>query len=356
MLLSVPRITFDESGNTGPDLLDEKQPVFVLASHDFSEEEAKTLLRQLGDPDRSELKFTKLIKNEKYDDILSFLGILLKKEDYSSRLRTSLTYKKFMLHCKIVDLLIHPLALMSGLDILSGSEEKEPEKRQQVILSNLYFYCIESSFDEHLKRRFYKNTLRFLRKKDEKSARSFYASVNELIDKSPDGFRTYLLPIMKSRKIWQYEHVLKEMGDESLDPAIPSLIALSMFWAKSFNSPFSIVHDESSSLQKYSYILNESFSDREIPSTYIIGGAEIISPIPASGIEFISSKSDSRIKLSDIIAGSLRYWSYGRWRIREVDMPFWEKLNALNIGKCLTIPLAPSEPKEVFPWMEQKFE
>jgi hypothetical protein len=37
-------IYFDEAGNSGGNLLDKDQPVFTLVSHNYSEEEAKTIL------------------------------------------------------------------------------------------------------------------------------------------------------------------------------------------------------------------------------------------------------------------------------------------------------------------------
>ncbi len=40
-------ISFDESGFTGPDLLNEQQPYFVYASHDLSTQEASEFLKQL---------------------------------------------------------------------------------------------------------------------------------------------------------------------------------------------------------------------------------------------------------------------------------------------------------------------
>lgn len=40
-------ISFDESGFTGPDLLNEQQPYFVYASHDLSKQEASEFLEQL---------------------------------------------------------------------------------------------------------------------------------------------------------------------------------------------------------------------------------------------------------------------------------------------------------------------
>jgi len=51
-----PIVAFDETGNTGDNLLDPDQPVFVLASVQLPDEDT---VRVLGDP-AGEIKFAKL--------------------------------------------------------------------------------------------------------------------------------------------------------------------------------------------------------------------------------------------------------------------------------------------------------
>ncbi len=52
-------IAFDESGNTGSDLLDKEQPVFVLASVKLTAGQAKEL-KSIFKTNSSELKFNRL--------------------------------------------------------------------------------------------------------------------------------------------------------------------------------------------------------------------------------------------------------------------------------------------------------
>ena len=51
-----PTVAFDESGNSGANLLDSEQPVFVLASVHISDDEAANLIDTKSD----EVKFSKL--------------------------------------------------------------------------------------------------------------------------------------------------------------------------------------------------------------------------------------------------------------------------------------------------------
>lgn len=53
-------IYFDESGNTGRQLADLDQPLFILGSCDFSAEECEQLLRPLRSRQAPEIHFKKL--------------------------------------------------------------------------------------------------------------------------------------------------------------------------------------------------------------------------------------------------------------------------------------------------------
>ncbi|WP_170381962.1 DUF3800 domain-containing protein [Ruegeria atlantica] len=65
-------ISFDESGFTGPDLLNEDQPYFVYASHDLSPPEASEFLESLKTDFRlqgGELKATRLKRRRDWDEL-----------------------------------------------------------------------------------------------------------------------------------------------------------------------------------------------------------------------------------------------------------------------------------------------
>lgn len=55
----IAEVAFDESGNTGGNLLDGEQPVFALASVQLSNDEAAALVASLGTK-QGELKFSSL--------------------------------------------------------------------------------------------------------------------------------------------------------------------------------------------------------------------------------------------------------------------------------------------------------
>ena len=55
------RIYFDESGNTGPDLLNKEQPLYILCSTDLDEEKSKELLAKYF-PNKNEVHFNSFKK------------------------------------------------------------------------------------------------------------------------------------------------------------------------------------------------------------------------------------------------------------------------------------------------------
>jgi uncharacterized protein DUF3800 len=70
-------VFLDESGYTGPDLMNRDQPVFVLASTVIGHGEASTILRECFGNAQKELKYTKLSRSRHgRNQILAFLAAL----------------------------------------------------------------------------------------------------------------------------------------------------------------------------------------------------------------------------------------------------------------------------------------
>jgi hypothetical protein len=125
-----PCVVFDESGNTGADLLHPEQPVFVLASADFSVDEAKALLdtvrtRQTGEAKLSRLKKTASGQRR----VLRFFEAVSASRH---RLKACCFHKRYLVVTKIVDLLEENLAYRHGVDLYRDGAN--------VAISNVHFY------------------------------------------------------------------------------------------------------------------------------------------------------------------------------------------------------------------------
>src|SRR5580692_4800308 len=102
-MLEIPQVAFDESGNTGQNLLDPSQSVFVLASIYLSEDQAVEICHR-GDLSRSEVHFKKLKKSR--DGRKRIHQILQSPELRSSTVKVFAIHKSYMVVTKIVDMLV----------------------------------------------------------------------------------------------------------------------------------------------------------------------------------------------------------------------------------------------------------
>src|SRR5581483_684683 len=112
-------IFLDECGYTGSDLLNQEQPVFVLASLNFSEPEAVDLKKKFfGRVQARELKHSALSRRPAQQSmVLSFLRELAPQE---SSYGIYAAHKKHVLVAKLIDLVVEPFMRSNGFDIYDG--------------------------------------------------------------------------------------------------------------------------------------------------------------------------------------------------------------------------------------------
>ena len=121
-------VAFDESGNSGANLLDSEQPVFVLSSVHFTDDEAGNLIETNSD----EMKFSKLKRSSKGKrKIINILNSELLNDDI---VLVSAVHKRFMVITKMVDLLIEPMLYKSGFDLY--------ERGANIAMANMLYFCM----------------------------------------------------------------------------------------------------------------------------------------------------------------------------------------------------------------------
>ena len=114
-VVSTKTIYFDESGNTGPNLLDPQQKFFSIGSTDLTELESHTILqkhfpRHIG----TDIKFKKLFRDEaNHGDLIQFAHTVGQQPE---RFFSYLMDKKFALLCRLIDWLVEPLFHEQGYD------------------------------------------------------------------------------------------------------------------------------------------------------------------------------------------------------------------------------------------------
>lgn len=106
-------IYFDESGNTGDNLLDPGQLYFSLASNNYTKKEAVELLN-LFDTPANEIHFKRIIRYQKHrDTLISFFNHELVNEE---RIKFTYAEKPFALLYRLIDTLIEPFYYKYGVE------------------------------------------------------------------------------------------------------------------------------------------------------------------------------------------------------------------------------------------------
>src|ERR1035437_9135441 len=114
MTAILPRVFFDESGNTGQNLLDSDSPVFSLATCRFSPEKIRECAYIFDGHTAIELKFTTLKRRPVGQErVLRFLqSVAVHRENVA----VYAIHKSFMIVTKYCDIVLEPYARSSGVD------------------------------------------------------------------------------------------------------------------------------------------------------------------------------------------------------------------------------------------------
>jgi hypothetical protein len=108
------RVFFDESGNTGQNLIDDADPIFVLASCSFQVDEEEEVLSHFQQFKGPELKFSRLRKTAAGQKAV--LAFLASAQVTSKTAAAFVIHKPFMVVTKYCDLVLEPSFRKAGLD------------------------------------------------------------------------------------------------------------------------------------------------------------------------------------------------------------------------------------------------
>lgn len=113
-------IFVDEAGHSGSNLLDSEQPVFVLASHDISEDECQQLRsKHFSHVKARSLKFSQLWRRPRSQRaVVEFIADVSVR--FQGRIDPAVIHKPFALICKLVDHVIEPSMHLRGYNLYKG--------------------------------------------------------------------------------------------------------------------------------------------------------------------------------------------------------------------------------------------
>jgi hypothetical protein len=301
----------DESGYTGPDLLNPDQPIFALASLDFTEDECRLLKTNFfGEVKATELKSSQLMRKPRGQRmILKFMKELMKRQD---RTRVAYMHKPFALLCKSIDWIVEPYLRRNGVNLyLRGGN---------LALSNLTF-CMLQEEPEYRTRLF--QALQLLM--TEFSRDTFAQACDVLAEKTGQIPNLNKGPLAETLQHLYFGLVLMHpmdtgfLGKQNLDLCFSLALAMMGSWAKKFGENFSVFHDQSSNMssqrEQWNAIVTPNVDDK------IVGydRRTMQYPIRVNKTLFEPSDKWAGIQLADVLSGVVGRCLKTKYGFSQVD-------------------------------------
>ncbi len=289
-----PVVAFDESGNSGENLLDPEQPVFVLASVHVHDTDAKALLG--GERRGGELKFGKLRRSETgRRRVLEVLNADVLGPDH---VVVSAFHKPFMVITKMVDMLIEPLFHSRGIDLY--------ERGANLGMANMYHVVIPTFVGAAAFDRLRSLFVEMVRQPTLVAIDAFYDFVDLLFsNRKHRRLRLDLGMLLTTRAVVEVQW--REWDGADLDPAVPAFVEHGSVWTTRLQAAYDVIHDESKPILHQRAILEAMMSVTDETVTIGYDRRKMAFPIKATGIRFVVSDDFPQIQLADLVASACAY-------------------------------------------------
>ena len=320
---TIATIYLDESGNTGSNLLDQDQPVFSLASCSFTEKEAQLLSDLVGSQSEHEIHFKRLKRRKPgQDGIIRLMKHALISPD---NIKVNIFHKRFMITSKIVDTLIEHMLHMRGEDLYING--------QNIALSNMLFYCLESFCDEAKVTEMYRKFVLMIKERTPETISVFYSSVTEVKESSSqESFKSSIDQILETKGY--IDGALAHIDKTTLDPSIPALFAQCVQWAQSFPRGFHLIHDDSHTVEQQKLLFAQFMDWTQETIEYGYDRRKFGLPLKGKSLNFESSHDHLQLQIADIITSSFTHWATGILR-GETEEYLFVELNKLNLDRFI---------------------
>lgn len=327
-------IFFDESGNTGSDLLNKDQPLFSLASTCLEDVTAQQLVDPLKRQGQKEAKYSKL-KNSASGQaaLIEFLSC---PELRLSTAKFTLADKRYYLITHLVDKLIEPTLHESGLDLYA--------KDGHVGLVNVWYYAGKTIFPNRHWDKVLSAFEHAVRCPTNGAFLDFDATLMRAFRLTPYDSRDLATGLLMAKGRLE-EFIGCYRGGVVFDPAPDLFTAMIHKWMDDYPEKFAVTHDKSKPLAR-----NEAFFRALIvdaPPRFIgYGDRQVELPLRVNKFSFADSRDHAQLQVADIVAGActdaLLAWS-GRKPITSYHEALkGTKLERLFVGGMLPTPSMPT--------------
>lgn len=300
-----PKVFVDESGNTGSDLSNREQPLFVLASVLPTPELLANLTRVVGG--NEEAKFSRLVRSSpgraKIAAILSHEAV---EED---RIRITSYHKRFLATTMVVDILVEPQLYARGVDLYKSQVAR--------YWANTLFFEGSALLGQSEYDRALDDFVRWMRTNDAVARVGFYRRIHRLATCDCSRSLRKVVEWVARSEEEEFQSDLRH-DPQLLDPAVPALSSLLGSWELRLDQPFEVVHDEAKTVERaraqFDLVMDREASDQTAFGT---GHYAVRYPIRAS-LRFADSRAEVALQIADLVAGAARHMAMSHFTA-EVD-------------------------------------
>lgn len=285
---------FDESGNTGLDLLNATQKIAGLASTSLSSEHGRELVGPLLLQGQKEAKYSRLKGTVRGQDAL--LKMFSSDLIASSNTRAVLADKRYYVITHLVDKLIEPTLLERQIDLYEGDG--------QVNMVNMFYFVGPHMFPDGRWQRFLEAFVQTLRRPSQVSFRHYDDVLHEAVTHAIGGtFGPEVMGLhMTKGRGAEFLRPFKDMP-ATFDPMPDLFIMLVNFWMTDHEEWIDVTHDVSKPLRRHEEFLRLMMTPL---TTRHIGYGKRTTELPlrVSNLRFADSTEYPQLQVADLVAGA----------------------------------------------------
>jgi hypothetical protein len=290
----------DESGYTGPDLINREQPFFTLASTNISESDARALLSSCFGERTREVKFLKLAKSARgRAAIVEFLRSL---DPGSGKCAFFTFHKQFLLNAYLIDFWLEPMMHEDGINLY--------ERGGNIALCNVSYLTLGTWLGLDGRRELLRKFQVMTRDRTRFAFDSFWDSLERTL-REHELVREVFRGLPLARQRLGYKHLLG-LPASMLDLGDYGLLETVQHWRKRLpGDEFIVVHDESKVLQKQREFWEAVLNQANPPAIVGQDRRTIEFPLPVKELHLEDSQKFSQLQVADLVASAAREHANG---------------------------------------------
>jgi hypothetical protein len=301
-------IYFDEAGNTGSDLMNKEQTLYVLCSSVIQENEAKTIVENYFGKNRN-VHF----KNLKQSKINQKIILNLFDENtalFKDKFRSCFYHKKYLILCQMLNHLYEPQLYEDGIDYYDGG--------MNIAHANMFYVCSYGFCGENKIDALLNAFVNMIRIKTNKEINLFFKVLEDAIKNCKrEDFKADLYILLRIKD--NINEYISSLDKYILDPAMHALIGLVEQWLKELNEGIDIIHDRSNSVNVTKKYLEMLVNINTQPINIGYGEFKTLLPLKVNSFKFESSELSYSIQLCDILASSIFFINNEKEEIDKKD-------------------------------------